>query len=821
MSVVNPTHNIQRQSVAGMEGMWTKMFDPPTASPPTPDRLNPTNPVPEVMAAAGFLKGPSIPHTVTRDLLHGLDIPTWDGLKKLKFFLIRDSDNPNANGTYPGPTCRVPRGVIFHATTQGHGPPPHTIHWHGIEPTPMNDGVGHCSMEIGNYIYQFQPNFIGTYFAHCHRNTPQHFDFGLFGLLLIEPPDAYFATQVDPRIPIGHCRDGKRRIAANLRGTPLAALQDNFNSLDAPDPWTGDPRLKFATDPHAMTVPYDVEALWAPDDRDSTWSDMAPNAFVTFPKQGGTPGVDDHFHENPGAKGFFALNQWNADYWFVTGVPIPAHKGGTAAIPPGIVVPAGLNSGVTGSQVSIEAKVGQTVLVRCLDSAYNNMDVRFPMDVVITAWDGRALGVPPYGAYNHADPIPANTTVHMSVARRCDVLFKADKPMNAFAEIDFLDTRNGTGTGNQKIILCTARIPINITAATATNQPTTTKPADGQPVAGQGGVNEAALTDILTKIAGPLWTVGATSVLVVDATRLEGFPMVGDPVNVRGQVQADGSILASRIRAVNLATAAKPKTADAPKPSGTETRFTGIVNGTGTTMWLIGTTPVAVDANTKIRDNPALGLMAEVRGYQQKDGIVLATQIRNLGKGGVGGGVSQVRFEATVEDIAPTSWVIGGFTVTVNSSTKIKDNPREGDLVEVRAAQQADRTLLATEIRNMTKAATGGGGTSGGSSSSGSSGSSSGSSGSGSSSSGSGSSSSGSGSGSSGSGSGSSGSGSSGSGGGGGSGSSGGGSSGSGSDSSGSGSSGSGGGGGGGGSGSGSGGSGGGGGGSGGHGSDD
>ena len=32
----------------------------------------PTNPVPEVMAAAGLQNAPSTPHTVQRDLLHGV-----------------------------------------------------------------------------------------------------------------------------------------------------------------------------------------------------------------------------------------------------------------------------------------------------------------------------------------------------------------------------------------------------------------------------------------------------------------------------------------------------------------------------------------------------------------------------------------------------------------------------------------------------------------------------------------------------------------------------------------------------------------------------
>lgn len=467
MSVSNPAFPIPRWSVVDFEGMFVKMWDPPTESPATPDFISPTNPVPEVMTAAGLADPPSVPHTLELDLLNGDAIDTWDGAKRLAWYMIGDTNlATQPGGTYPGPTIRMPRGVIFHATTKGKGPPPHTIHWHGLEPSPMNDGVGHCSMEIGDYTYQLQPSFIGSYFYHCHRNTMQHFEFGLFGLFLVEPPDAYFATQWDPTVPIGHCRDGKRRTAANLTGFPQFP---NFVGGDIrdPDPEANNPNLpaslKFLSNPHAMTVAYDVEALWVFDDRDSVWSDLADNARATFPVHGTVPGYNDNFFSNAGDPvlpgDFFAFNDYRADYWFVTGVPVPAHKGETATIPPGIVVPAELNSGISGSQVSVEAYVGQTVLFRVLDAAYNNCVYTFPFDIVIIAWDGRALGVAPYG-FNNAYEVPANTPIKVSVGRRFDALARITTPGNYEAVCKFIDTR-GSDTAFE-VVTCTAKVPVNV-----------------------------------------------------------------------------------------------------------------------------------------------------------------------------------------------------------------------------------------------------------------------------------------------------------------------------------------------------------------------
>jgi hypothetical protein len=552
--------HIPRQSVVGSEGLWTKMFDPPNDSPETPEFLDLTqiglsgtptnpkipvgvraNPVPSVMQAAGMMD-PEAPYTIFRSLMHGETRPTWDGGAKggkLEFFLFADDklkgdvpdladpgilNNPSTapiiaakDPQFPAPTYRSPRGAICQNFTHAKGPPPHTIHWHGIEPTPMNDGVGHCSFEIQGhgYTYQWQPNFIGTYFYHCHRNTMQHFEFGLAGIMPFSPPDAWFAsiaTILDDaagtvtlnNVPFGAGFDGKFRTAANLDSLPRAVRKrfpgyvpgNPVQGVNVPDPGR-DPigQFKFLTDPWAYTVPYDVEAIWVLDDRSSQWSDFAPSAFATFPEFGTIPGFNDSFTLRADANvvingvdlgKFFAFNDFNADYWYITGVPIAAAKGSkTFVMPTGLLYPSLLNSGqgamaglVPGTftedpalqtRIDIKAGLGQTVLVRSLNAAYNSTRVTFPLDVVIIEWDGRALGVPPLSQYNRPIQVRAGTPFTMSTARRYGLIMNSTRAVNDVAKVEFLDTRSSqfstsgplTLTGGGEVLL-TFFIPIKI-----------------------------------------------------------------------------------------------------------------------------------------------------------------------------------------------------------------------------------------------------------------------------------------------------------------------------------------------------------------------
>jgi FtsP/CotA-like multicopper oxidase with cupredoxin domain len=140
-----------------------------------------------------FAANPGTPDKLTPDVqihLQGVadgTLDTPDG-KKIKYWTFLDKTKSLAPA-YLGPMIRVKQGQIVH-TTLSAAKGPHTIHHHGIEPSTANDGVGHVSFEVnGSYTYQWQPQHAGTFFYHCHRNTVFHFEMGLMGMLIVDPPE--------------------------------------------------------------------------------------------------------------------------------------------------------------------------------------------------------------------------------------------------------------------------------------------------------------------------------------------------------------------------------------------------------------------------------------------------------------------------------------------------------------------------------------------------------------------------------------------------------------------------------------------------------
>jgi FtsP/CotA-like multicopper oxidase with cupredoxin domain len=134
-------------------------------------------------------ESPDTPHKVKPDIRFYREIygngklRMYDGTE-LRHWGFEDE---HKNRGIPSPLIRVREGQIVHTelkATKG----PHTIHHHGIEPDAHNDGVGHTSFDVNTrYTYQWRATEAGTYFYHCHVNTPLHVQLGLFGGLIVDP----------------------------------------------------------------------------------------------------------------------------------------------------------------------------------------------------------------------------------------------------------------------------------------------------------------------------------------------------------------------------------------------------------------------------------------------------------------------------------------------------------------------------------------------------------------------------------------------------------------------------------------------------------
>ena len=139
----------------------------PTTSPPTPDLVTPDV-------------------TLEREFYGSLDVVMPDG-RKVRIWGFEDPTSP-VRQPFPSALMRVRQDQIVHTSLKV-GKNAHTIHHHGIEPTPFNDGVGHTSFQVDpRYIYQWKAGLAGTFFYHCHVNTVLHFEMGMYGLLIIDPP---------------------------------------------------------------------------------------------------------------------------------------------------------------------------------------------------------------------------------------------------------------------------------------------------------------------------------------------------------------------------------------------------------------------------------------------------------------------------------------------------------------------------------------------------------------------------------------------------------------------------------------------------------
>jgi manganese oxidase len=91
------------------------------------------------------------------------------------------------NARVPGPTIRATEGDhirINFLNATGH---PHTMHFHGIHPGPM-DGVYELVQPGQTFVYEFDVEPFGVHLYHCHAMPlAQHIARGLYGAYIVDP----------------------------------------------------------------------------------------------------------------------------------------------------------------------------------------------------------------------------------------------------------------------------------------------------------------------------------------------------------------------------------------------------------------------------------------------------------------------------------------------------------------------------------------------------------------------------------------------------------------------------------------------------------
>lgn len=318
---------------------------------------------------------------------------------------------------------------------------------------------------------------------------------------------------------------------------------------------------------------------------------------------------------------------------------------------------------------------------------------------------------------------PITDAARSTVSQKTSLIASVQKMDDSSSQTDLFDHNPGTVmTGTVELIgilesntgsaWVVSGITVNLTSTTEiygtlnlgmTVKVEGTKQADGSILAREikaytddnGGFTgiKVEFTGTLNTMAGSTWTVDTTSVIITSTTEVKGVLKVGDKVKVEGFLQPDGSVVAKEIEPYM----------EEPE-HGEEIEFKGILNAMNGNTWTVDAITVIVSSTTKLEGTFEIGIMVKVEGYKNPDGSVLAKKIEaedddseeeNHGKG--------TEFVGEVSAINGNTWTIDGKTVIIDDKTQFEGTPEVGDKVRVAGQKQDDGTIVANNIKLVTK----------------------------------------------------------------------------------------------------------------------
>jgi hypothetical protein len=281
-------------------------------------------------------------------------------------------------------------------------------------------------------------------------------------------------------------------------------------------------------------------------------------------------------------------------------------------------------------------------------------------------------------------------------------------------------TNNATRLDNGLAVGVVARVEF-VTMADGTNRA----------VEIETDVDDDKFHGIIETMTGDTWVISGRSFKVNQATRLDNGLAVGVRVKVEFVTLTDGTMVATEIE------------------TDEGRRFNGTIQSITGNTWVISGQTFTVTADTRLRDQMAVGDRAKVRFFTDQAGANIATRIDedrsgpsgdrndddndNRGPGnndddrnddndnrGPSGNITDdpndnrgrnegnddnnneigedAEFSGIIESISANAFVIGGRTFKVDAATVLDNGLAVGVLARVQFVNQPDGTMLAREI---------------------------------------------------------------------------------------------------------------------------
>jgi FtsP/CotA-like multicopper oxidase with cupredoxin domain len=141
--------------------------------------------------------------------------PKYYGRLAAMGYLVEDGGSKAAGDSVvvPSPTLVLRRGQPVRARVVNHLTEPTAVHWHGIELESFPDGVPGWSGSPGrimppiapgdSFVAEFVPPRAGTFIYHTHTNEQLQLGSGLYGALIVVPPNEPYDTATNRLILVG------------------------------------------------------------------------------------------------------------------------------------------------------------------------------------------------------------------------------------------------------------------------------------------------------------------------------------------------------------------------------------------------------------------------------------------------------------------------------------------------------------------------------------------------------------------------------------------------------------------------------------------